>query len=79
MRNKKTAAFRITADLCFYFAVLHVFAVFREQALPLALFVAAAYFATLAASCLDAWPLRFLPQGNKSGGESRFTEICLFY
>lgn len=59
MSNKKTAAFRITADLCFYFAVLHVFTVYREQALPLALFVVAAYFATLVASFLESWPLRF--------------------
>ena len=35
---KQTSVFRVTGDICFYFAVLNVFGVFRAWRLPMALF-----------------------------------------
>ncbi len=37
---KQTSVFRVTGDICFYFAVLNVFSVFRAWRLPMALFTA---------------------------------------
>ena len=37
---KQTSVFRVTGDICFYFAVLNVFSVFHVWRLPMALFAA---------------------------------------
>lgn len=46
---KRSAAFRISADLCFFFSVLSVFPAFTPWMLPMALFVAAALVVSLIA------------------------------
>ncbi len=37
---KQTSVLRVTGDICFYFAILHVFSAFRAWRLPMALFAA---------------------------------------
>lgn len=57
---KRTAAYRITADLCFFFSILSIFPAMRPWQLPMLLFVAAAFAVTLLAVHCSFLPLRFL-------------------
>ncbi len=57
---KRTTAFRITADLCFYFCVLSIFPALRPWQLPMLLFTAAAFLVTLLAVYCPYALLRFL-------------------
>ena len=57
---KRTTAFRITADLCFYFSILNIFPALRPWQLPMLLFTAAAFLVTLLAVYCPYAPLRFL-------------------
>lgn len=57
---KRAAAYRFTADLCFYFSILSIFPSLRAWMLPMALFVAAFFVVTLIAVHVPWWPLRLL-------------------
>lgn len=46
---KRTAAYRITADLCFFFSILSIFPAFRPWQTPMALFAAACLAVSLVA------------------------------
>lgn len=57
---KRTAAYRITADLCFYFSILSIFPALRPWQTPMALFAAAVLAVSLIAVYCPYGPLRFL-------------------
>ena len=57
---KKTAAFRFTADLCFYFSILSIFPAMRAWMLPMALFAAAFLVVSLIAVHVPWAALRLL-------------------
>ncbi len=55
---KRHAAYRIEADLCFYFSILSIFPAFRPWMLPMALFAGACLAVSLVAVHVRRWPLR---------------------
>ena len=57
---KQTSVFRVTAEICFYFAVLSVFTVFRTWRLPMALFTASCLLIGLAVVRCNSPALRLL-------------------
>lgn len=57
---KRHAAYRIEADLCFYFSILSIFPAFRPWTLPMALFAGACFVVSLVAVHVRQWPLRLL-------------------
>ena len=57
---KRHAAYRIEADLCFYFSILSIFPAFRPWMLPMALFAGACFVVSLVAVHVRQWPLRLL-------------------
>jgi|GEM_PF-1635828 len=57
---KRAASYRITADICFFFAVLSIFHWMVPFQRPMALFAAASLGVSLAAVYCSAAPLRFL-------------------
>lgn len=57
---KKTAAFRVTADICFFFSILSIFPAMRPWQTPMAIFAAASFAVSLAAAYCPWWPLRLL-------------------
>ena len=56
---KRTAAYRITADICFFFAVLTIYSGMQVFVRPMALFAAASLAVSLAAVYCKAAPVRF--------------------
>ncbi len=57
---KRTAVTRIAGDICFYFAILSSFAVFRTWQVPMAGFVLACVVAGLVAAKWSALPVRII-------------------
>ena len=57
---KRTAALRLTGEICFYYSILAMFPVFRQWALPMAGFTLACLLVGLAAVGLKSAPLRLL-------------------
>lgn len=57
---KRAAAYRFTADLCFYFSILSIFPALRAWTLPMALFTAAFFIVTLIAVHVPWAALRLL-------------------
>ena len=57
---KRTAALRITADICFFFAVLNIYTGMQAFLRPMALFAVASLAVSLAAVYCSAAPVRFL-------------------
>lgn len=57
---KRTAAYRFTADICFYYAILSIFPFLAPMHGPMALFAAASLAVSLAAVYVPWAPLRFV-------------------
>ena len=57
---KRTAAYRFTSDICFYYAILSIFPDFLPLQRPMALFAAASFAVSLAAVYIPWAPLRFV-------------------
>ena len=57
---KRTAAYRITSDICFYYAILSIFPPLLPLLRPMALFTAASLAVSLAALYVPWAPLRFV-------------------
>ena len=57
---KRTAALRVTGEICFYFSVLTLFPVFLRWQLPMACFALACLIVGLIAVGLHSMPLRFV-------------------
>ena len=57
---KRTAALRVTGEICFYFAILTLFAAFQRWQLPMAGFALSCLIVGLVAVGLRSAPLRFV-------------------
>lgn len=57
---KRTAALRVTGEICFYFSILTLFPLFQRWQFPMAGFALACLVAALFAVCLRSMPLRLL-------------------
>ncbi len=57
---KQASVFRVTGEICFYFAVLHLFGAFRQWELPLAAFALACFALGFVIVLCRSAPLRLL-------------------
>ncbi len=57
---KRTAAYRVTAEICFFFSILSIFPVMQPWQTPMAIFTVACLAVSLAAVYCPWWPLRLL-------------------